>query len=224
MDYISKGYKLPTIYHDIMNNHMKITKDKIYIMFIAIETSGLPKHSSHYTQLDAFDESRMLKLSWQIFSNGGKLCKKCDFFIKHDKLSDGSFDFVSFGENFLQKNGEDIVKILNIFAKDLDNVKAIVSHNLDFHLNILRSEIFRQNLGDIIKKINSKKLVCTMKSTRNFCKLPFPKAKTNEFKPPKLTELYTKCFEKNVDKPKNSEDVLKLVTECYYHLKEKALK
>ena len=211
---------IPDVYHDMINQHMKIT-DKIYLMFFAIETSGLPKPSSHFTQLESFERSRILKISWKIFDNKGNICKKFNSYVLHKKLPKGSFDFVDFDSRILTKYGKEITDIMKIFYSDLCLVQSLIAHNLDFHLNILRSELYRHNLGDVLTKINEKNLICSMSSTKKWCKLEFPNAKTDDFKPPRLTELYEKCFNKKINKPNCSEDVTSILSDCYFYLKKK---
>ena len=53
----------------------------------------------------------------------------------------------------------------NLFCDDLKKIinkcSHIISHNVDFDINVIKNELYRINKNDIINEINKKKLICT---------------------------------------------------------------
>lgn len=78
--------------------------------------------------------------------------------------------------------GEDINEVLKKFLIEIENVDFFVGHNIDFHLNVLKSELIRNQLNDL----SSIKTICLMKHGIEFCKLK----NNNGYKFPTLEELY----------------------------------
>ena len=89
----------------------------------------------------------------------------------------------------------------------LPKVSNIVAHNLNFDLSILNSELYRIGMNSIISELNSKKMICTMRNTKNIVKA------INKYgiKDPSLKELYYYVFNKEIENAHNSKyDVINL--------------
>jgi DNA polymerase-3 subunit alpha len=82
----------------------------------------------------------------------------------------------------------------NDFMDDLNKVDYLVGHNIDFDINIIKSELFRLNKINIIEIMNNKKIFCTMKYYEN----QFNKSK------PSLAECYFKLYNKMIAGAHNS--------------------
>ena len=82
----------------------------------------------------------------------------------------------------------------------INQCNTIISHNILFDINVLRSELYRYSYEEVIGIINKKKHFCTMQNTIRVLKIP-----TNYgYKFPNLSELYRYCFEKELPNPHNS--------------------
>ncbi len=94
----------------------------------------------------------------------------------------------------------------------------LVAHNYAFDKKMLAREIDRHNLTKIFD-IENMKSICTMLSTVDFCKLP---SKRNEYKRPKLNELYPLLFnwEQFVDAHDALADI-RATARCFFELVNK---
>ena len=84
--------------------------------------------------------------------------------------------------------------MLRIFWKKSSH---IISHNIDFDINVIKNELHRNNKEDIIKEIERKKLICSMKEMKKI---------TNMYKCPSLAELYKFATKNNITNQHNSKD------------------
>uniref|UniRef100_A0A6C0H8S5 Exonuclease domain-containing protein n=1 Tax=viral metagenome TaxID=1070528 RepID=A0A6C0H8S5_9ZZZZ len=85
------------------------------------------------------------------------------------------------------------------FIKIINKCSHIISHNVDFDINVIKNELYRINKNDIIDEINKKKLICTMKNIMN-C-----------YKYTSLKELYKYATKKYITNEHNSKhDVINL--------------
>lgn len=90
---------------------------------------------------------------------------------------------------------------INAFFDDFKNVleksSHIISHNLDFDINVIKNELYRNDKKDIIKEIERKKLICSMKEMKKIMK-------TSKW--PSLTELYKFATKNDITNQHNSKD------------------
>jgi len=70
----------------------------------------------------------------------------------------------------------------------INNVDVIIGHNIEFDENMIKLELKRL---EKLYKYQPKQVICTMKTTVDFCKLEW---NGNRYKYPKLWELHKKLF------------------------------
>lgn len=185
----------------------KYLLDDIYCI-LDIETTGFPQNIN-----GEIVYPEILQLAWVLTNSKGTLIKKksfivdSDFFIENDHSDILNIDF-----QVARIVGFPINEILAKFIEDLKISDFVVAHNTDFDLDIL---------GNCIQSIygsnpfSSKKIICTMKSTVDYCKLP----SRYGFKYPKLSELYFKLFEKELSNSHNAEIDVLHTFKCFKKLK-----
>jgi DNA polymerase III epsilon subunit-like protein len=105
--------------------------------------------------------------------------------------------------------GQNIDTVLNNLTEDLRNVTKIVSHNIDFDINVILAECFKMENTNIIKKINSIEKYCTMKNGQSIMKVK---------KFPKLVELYKYIFQKDIYKEHRALSDVEICADCYFNL------
>ena len=109
-------------------------------------------------------------------------------------------------KNFLSPvtygKADPVVEFAEKFNNTLDFVDTIIAHNLNFDINVLRAELYRYNLLDIIIKLDSKKMICTMQYTKYIVCSKF-KSGTG-IKDPSLKELYQYFVKKEITNQHNS--------------------
>lgn len=130
--------------------------------------------------------SRMISVSWALnYQLESKIIRPIGFTIdfetsKHIKISN----------EIAINQGEELIKVLKELIDILKNVDYIVSHNIEYHLNVLKSEFYRYNLDD--KTLNLP-TICLMKSAEKLNELIL----TSKY--PTLLELYESIFKTNLN-------------------------
>lgn len=80
---------------------------------------------------------------------------------------------------------EDLIEEIISYINDPD---IIIWHNIEYDIDMIKLELKRLNLE---YKFNPKQIICTMKTTVDYCALEW---NWNRFKYPKLWELHKKVF------------------------------
>ncbi len=116
---------------------------------------------------------------------------------------------------------------LGVFYEFAKKANRIVAHNIAFDNKIIRimaNSISPACACDIEDVMDSTELYCTMQHTKDICCLPYPKRAG--IKPPKLTELYTFLFDRNMDDDYTAHDAMgdtKCMKDCYFELVRRGL-
>ena len=183
-------------------NIMKPIEPTTYHMVFDTETTGLPITISYnsfypYTQIEKYNSSRLVQMSWNIYNNKHILTKEEDYIIKPSGFIINNAHIHHIEHNIALTKGFDLKAILDLFYKDLKQVNTLVGHNVMFDVNIIKSELFRLRRQDIINEINKKKIICTMSSA---VKLRI----NNTFRPPSLKNLCKEYLKVDPDNLHNS--------------------
>lgn len=87
--------------------------------------------------------------------------------------------------------GKDISQVLKKILEHLKLADFIVGHNIEYHINILKSELYRNNLGAEIPNL---KTICIMNYGKDFTKIP----SNYGYKFPTLAELFKYTYKKDL--------------------------
>ena len=91
-------------------------------------------------------EDEIIQIAAIKVNSKGETTEKFERFIKPRKSVKDSFYIHGFSDEFLMENGEDKEKVLNDFI-EFSKDAVIVGHNVQFDINILSSEIYREKLN-----------------------------------------------------------------------------
>lgn len=169
----------------------------MYNFIYDVETTGLPiriNRRLNYNNLDSFNNCRLISISWIITDNINDIIEKGTYYIKPDnfEVSQESINIHGLTNEFLEENGESIHNIIdlikNIFTEKYEIIK-IVSHNIDFDINVLKSELVRYNYSDLLIKINDIETYCTMLKSQSVMRV-------NKW--PKLSEAYRYFYDEDI--------------------------
>lgn len=169
----------------------------MYNFIYDVETTGLPiriNRRLNYNNLDSFNNCRLISISWIITDNINDIIEKGTYYIKPDnfEVSQESINIHGLTNEFLEENGESIHNIIdlikNIFTEKYEIIK-IVSHNIDFDINVLKSELVRYNYSDLLIKINDIDTYCTMLKSQSVMRV-------NKW--PKLSEAYRYFYDEDI--------------------------
>jgi DNA polymerase III alpha subunit (gram-positive type) len=175
------------------------------LLFLDCETSGLPaNHYMSYTQTSMWPN--ILQISWQCIDtdNNWTVLKSADHFIKSRGPWNKDAERIhQIPESIVQQFGKDPLTVFSEFELDIADCDMIIAHNMTFDKKCIMAEIQRLYNAGTIKKTAldiwplKKATLCTMVKTKLFCGIKFPKSEDYKF--PKLAELYAKLFDKAYD-------------------------
>jgi DNA polymerase III subunit epsilon len=169
-----------------------------------LETTGLPKRERgkrlDYKKLLSFKECRIVSISWILMYDTGIediekniILEKKLFYVKPDNftISKKSIEIHKLTPDFLDENGVPIDVVINELINKFNeyNIIEMISHNTDFDMSVLKSELFRYNHLEFLDKINKINIYCTMLNSQK---------KMNVSKWPKLSEAYKFFYNKEI--------------------------
>lgn len=181
------------------------------ILFIKIESNGLPKNN-------ALDVSKENLNNWpnliSIYYKIGRInteTNKVDIKLQSYHIVKPTFQVKKqaqkvheISEEDMNSNGKDIKDILNKMNKDMidNDIKIIIGHNVLFDLNITKAEIVRNDLEIDLDKYD---LVDTM-------------TYKHEYKRINLEKLYLNLYERKFKKSHKRKSLINIIIKCFEHL------
>ena len=186
-------------------------------MFIDTETIGLPNVKNlnlkwgeypYYKLLNRYDCARIVQLSYMITDNKFDEKEINDYIIKKDNFNIENSQFHGITNEISLEKGMVFDDVFDIFYNKLKTVNYIIAHNINFDINVIRSELFRRDKIYIIEELEKKTLLCTMKHCKDIVKII---NQYNRYKNPSLKEIYRFCFNKEIENAHNSKyDVINM--------------
>ena len=183
-------------------------------LFIDCETTGLPKSRvAHYSQVELWP--RIVSLAWclvdstrEVLSNGYHIVKPDGFTIPLGAARvHGITTEIALAKGILLK------EVLGDFLSDLSEYgpEVLIAHNADFDVPVVLSELTRLGVNH---RVNDLPVICTMKASTNYCKLPGHKG----YKWPKLIELYRTLFGTTFEGAHDANADLFACVKCFHEL------
>ena len=203
------------------SNHKDSLEKKhspVFLLFDT-ETTGLPKDYKA-PESDLSNWPRMIQLAYILYdssigiiSEGNYIIKPIDFDIPLE-----SSKIHGITKQRALTEGSDLDKVLIIFEDMVNKADYMVAHNIDFDKKILGAEFLRRkNRNPII----SKKMICTMSSTTNYCAIEGKYG----YKWPTLQELHYKLFKENFQDAHDASIDVSITLKCFEELlKNKVIK
>lgn len=177
------------------------------ILIIDVETTGIPKdRNAHYSDLEKYANARIVQFTVMLCDDDYNEISLQDYIIKADKFHIENSHIHGITDE-ISANGVELEHVLQQFKNMLSQCKTIIAHNAKFDVNVVKSELVRKELFDIIDMIDSKQIVCTMMSTKELVNI------RNKYgiKFPSLAELYYYLFDCQLENAHNSKyDVINL--------------
>lgn len=183
------------------------------VLILDIETTGKPIRNDALIS-DLNNWPRIVEIAWQKYSHDHVLIEEYNsiIFPKEFEIPLDSSNIHGISTKFAIDNGRDIEQVLLRLNDTLTNVELVVAHNIDFDINILKSEYFRLGLGS---NLQNKEFLCTMKSSINYC----AGGSQIQNKYPSLKELYYKIFQTNFENHNAILDV-RATSKCFWFLSD----
>jgi DNA polymerase III epsilon subunit-like protein len=182
-------------------------------MFLDTETTGLPSSNNWYC-LEDFEEARVFQIACRLvdFENG-VVKKYCEYVNGNFRFPE-NYPFDQPSAEKLQ-SGSTIEDILNTLGYFLQNSKCLVCHNVEFDVNILLSEAHRCSCQNFIDTLRQIPKYCTMLISMDHLKIP--SQYYDDYKYPKLTELYQYCFQETFNAHDADADV-EATLRCFLYM------
>jgi DNA polymerase III epsilon subunit-like protein len=167
------------------------------------ETSGLPKFEGKgrkfpdYKNLEGYDSARLLSISW-ILTHGDNVIEQSYYVVKPDGfvISKESEEIHGISQEYANANGLPIRRVLDELSNALQRTRNLVAHNIEFDINIIKSEFYRYDYVDEVKDLEEKHLICTMKKGKEYMQSP---------KNPKLSALYKHLYNEELTDAHNAQ-------------------
>ena len=163
----------------------------MYLIFDT-ETTGLPKNWRAPIS-DTDNWPRCIQIAWQVHDEIGNLLENKSYIIKpvDFDIPYESEKIHGISTQLAEKEGDDLQKVLNEFNKSISKSKFVIGHNVNFDLNVIGCEFYRNNITSNIELVDILD-TCT-ELTADLCKLPGGRG--GKFKLPTLTELHKFLFQ-----------------------------
>ena len=182
-------------------------------LFFDTETTGLPKNYKAPVS-DVNNWPRLVQIAWHLYDDTGNVLGKNDFIIKPEgfKIPLDASNVHGITTNRAIEEGLDLSYVLDLFNEAIEKSSFLVAHNISFDEKIIGAEFLRNKMSDYTA---SKRKICTMQSTTNFCALNGPYG----YKWPKLSELHYKLFRTDFEEAHNAAADIEATARCFWELK-----
>ncbi len=192
-------------------------------LFFDTETTGLPK-SWKAPVTDLGNWPHIVQIAWAIFDDAGKQLAFRDYILKPEDfvIPESATAIHGISTERALKEGRPAAEVLKEFSGAVLKAAHLVAHNLDFDEKMVRVELLRQGMPDVLQTTpssNDRKKTCTMKSSTAYCKIPGPYGD----KWPKLSELHIKLFEMDFEDQHNAASDVLCCAKCFFELRRRAV-
>ena len=182
-------------------------------LFFDTETTGLPRNWKAPVS-DLNNWPRLVQLAYLFFDSNGNEISGGDYIIKPEGFTipvEASRIHGISTERAIEE-GKPLLSVLKDFQSMISEAGYLVAHNMSFDEKIVGAEFLRNKMPD---SIATKRKICTMQSTTNFCALNGPYG----YKWPKLSELHYKLFRTDFEEAHNAAADIEATARCFWELK-----
>lgn len=182
-------------------------------LFFDTETTGLPRSwKAPVTNLNNWP--RLVQLAYLCYDKNGNKISGGDHIIKPDGfiIPKDAARIHGISTEKANQEGIALLTVLKDFQTLISQAEYLVAHNIKFDEKIIGAEFLRNKMQN---SVATKKKICTMLSTTDFCKLNGPYG----YKWPKLSELHYKLFKTNFEEAHNAAADIYATAKCFWELK-----
>ena len=190
------------------------------ILVIDTETNGLPI-SYKASARDINNWPRVVQIAWATYTEDGTELDHCSYLVKPIgfEISEESTRIHGITQEHAMSEGLEIGKVLSQLNQYLPHTRLVVSHNINFDLNVLISEYYRLDWDTYI--LTDRNWFCTMTSSTDYCELPG--GKDGGFKWPRLTQLYEKLFSEDIPGVHDALTDARACGRCFFELAKRGI-
>ena len=183
-------------------------------LFFDTETTGLPRNWNAPVS-DLNNWPRMVQIGWILCDNEGNRVESGDYIIKPEgyTIPTESSRVHGITTERAMSEGESLERVLSMFEELIERSSYIVAHNISFDEKIIGAEFLRKNIRSAF---NSKRKLCTMKLSTDYCKLPGRYG----YKWPSLSELHTELFGVGFEEAHDASVDVNATVKSFWRLKQ----
>lgn len=180
-------------------------------LFFDTETTGLSRTND-----------RIVQIAWMITDRSGQITEEENYIIKPMgfDIPIAASRIHGITKERADRAGVPIELALKKFRDHVRSARVVIAHNLDFDLAIIRCELNRLGMSSDV--FDDKFPVCTMKGSKQWCRLPKINGLSG-FKYPKLEELHYKLFGKYFDGAHDALADVNATRKCFFKLFDKGI-
>ena len=189
----------------------------MYLIFDT-ETTGLPKNYNAPIS-DTENWPRCVQIAWQLHDTMGNLIDHQDYLIQPDgfNIPYESEQIHGISTALAEQDGVPLKEVLEKFNESLARAKFVVGQNVDFDINVMGCEFFREGVQNPLQELPVLD-TCT-EHTAELCKIPGGRG--GKFKLPTLTELHEYLFGEPFAEAHNATADVEATTRCFLELVRK---
>ena len=189
-------------------------------LFFDTETTGLPK-SWKAPLSDLGNWPNIVQIAWALFDEDGAQLALYDHIIKPEGfvIPESATAIHGISTERALKEGRPVAEVLREFSEAVRGAACLVAHNMDFDEKMVRVELLRQEMPDVLQPVPVHQKICTMKNSTGYCKIPGPYGN----KWPKLSELHIKLFDVDFEDQHNAASDVLCCAKCFFELRRRAI-
>lgn len=131
------------------------------VLVIDCATTGLFKWNADPTKPKGFDKSRLLEFAYILYDTKSKVeSTSYTTLVKSEGFIIKGIEFHGISDT---SNGISMDELLDHLESIVNDFECFVSHNIDFDMKIILSEIYRKGRFQLYNSFVNKHLLCTMK-------------------------------------------------------------
>lgn len=191
-------------------------------LFFDTECNGLPQFYDvdvHMTN----NWPNVIQLAWIVTDEQGNVLKRKSHIITPNgfEINDNVANLTGITTTRAMREGIELTTALSDFMSDVNNAQLLIGHNIDFDMKVVGCELYRNDMD--YENLLSKKTLCTMKRSTYFCAIPSSNSRYNDYKWPRLEELYHKLFGCSFSGAHDALADVEATMKCYFELKMKGI-
>ncbi|MDZ7797485.1 MAG: 3'-5' exonuclease [Candidatus Marinimicrobia bacterium] len=156
----------------------------------------------------------LVQLAFLYYDSNGNKISEGDYIIKPDgfTIPENSSRIHGISTEKAIREGQSLTSVLQDFNSLIGQSTYLVAHNMSFDEKIIRCRILKKWDAN---SIQTKKRICIMKRTTDFCAINGPYG----YKWPKLSELHYKLFRTGFEEAHNAAVDIAATAKCFWELK-----
>lgn len=159
-----------------------------------LETTGLPKRPAKRQRttkpwmpppedLDSYEECQIVSIAWVLVSHDGKIIQQEYYIVTPPgEIPLAATKIHGISTSDAATYGYDISDVIPRVLTALRRCQKIVSYNIAFDYNVLKSTLIRYNYAEALQEIDKKAQLCTMLLAQDYMAAPFWPSLGNAYK------------------------------------------